>query len=143
MSSTVHGAQHQPDNATREQGLDPAHDAVDDRHDPDPAQRLFHRGARGVVFVAEREGGAQLHEHGPGGGEDVHGAVHEERPVQREAPDVGRVVQVGRGAGGGADGPVERRPVRRDVVVWDFGRGGGHCRCMRDGWRGVPGFRVK
>ena len=86
--------------------------------------------------MAEREGGAQLHEHGPDGGEEVHGAVLEERPVQREAPDVGRVVEVAGRAGGGTDGPVERGPGGRDVAVRDFGRGGGHGGCERVGWGG-------
>ena len=54
------------------------------------------------------------------------GAVEEEGPVEGEAPDVGRVVQVAGGPGGSADGPVERRPVGWDVVVWGFGCCGWH-----------------
>ena len=54
------------------------------------------------------------------------GAVEEQRPVQCEAPDVGRVVEVFGDPRGRPDGPVQRRPVRWNVVVRDSGRGGGH-----------------
>jgi hypothetical protein len=149
VSCTVHGSQSQSYHTACQHGLDPADYAVYQRHDPDPAQRLLDgrtlrsggssnrsAGAGFLVRVWPGKGRAQLHEDSPAGGEDVDGAVEEQRPVQREAPDVGRIVEVVRDAGGGADGPVQGGPSGGNVVVRDYGRGGGHCGLWWRCWRG-------
>ena len=60
------------------------------------------------------------------------GAVEEKRPVEGEAPDVGRVVEVAGVAGRSPDGPVEGGPVGGQVALRDFGRRGWHFSCR---WR--------
>ena len=139
VSRTIHRAQDQPHNAACHECLDPADDAVDQRHGPDPGQSLpdsvalrAERGpgmsqSGGALKAGEasslRAGncGAQLHEHSPDGGADVDSAVEEQRPVEGEAPDVGCVVEEAGVAGRGSDGPVEGGPVGGQVVVRDFG----------------------
>ena len=49
----------------------------------------------------------QVHEGGVEADENVGADDGEERPEEGEAPDAGEGVEVGRRAGGGADGPVE------------------------------------
>ena len=52
----------------------------------------------------------------------MRGAVEDEGPVEREAPDVGGVVEVRGRRGAGVDGPVEGWPGRGEVASRDLGR---------------------
>ena len=75
--------------------------------------------ASGIVSARSRK---KLRGDGKPRDEEVRGQVEEEGPGEREAPDVGRVVEVFGHVGRGVDGPVEGGPARGDVA-WGDGLG--------------------